>query len=53
MSDTEFFGDNAFLQFLMAYADVMCAAQNVVILAESYGLGSVYVSSILTKINKV
>lgn len=53
MSDTNFFGENAFLHFLIAYADVMCAAQNVVILAESYGLGSIYVGSILTKINKV
>jgi nitroreductase len=53
MSDSDFFGENAFLQFLIAYADVICAAQNVVILAESYGLGSIYVGSILTKINKV
>jgi nitroreductase len=53
MSDTDFLGDNAFLQFLIAYADVMCAAQNAVILAESYGLGSIYVGSILTKINKI
>ena len=53
MSDTEFYGENAFLHFLIAYADVMCAAQNVVILAESYGLGSVYVGSIQSKFNKV
>lgn len=53
LSDTDFFGENAFLHFLMAYADVMCAAQNVVIQAESYGLGSIYVGTILTKINKV
>ncbi|MFX0073783.1 MAG: nitroreductase family protein [Candidatus Hermodarchaeota archaeon] len=53
MSNTVFLGDNAFIQFLVAYTDVICAAQNVVILAESYGLGSIYVGTILGKINKV
>lgn len=50
-SDTDFHGENALSHFLIAYADLMCAAQNVVILAESYGLGSVYVGSIQSKID--
>ena len=53
ISDTEFLGENAFSQFLTAYADVMCAAQNVVILAESHELGSVYVGTIQSKFTKV
>jgi FMN reductase [NAD(P)H] len=39
----EFRGHDALSHFLLAYADVMCAAQTVVILAETLGLGSVYV----------
>ena len=50
-SDTDFRGENALSHFLIAYADLMCAAQNVVLLAESYGLGSVYVGSIQSEIN--
>lgn len=46
MNATEFKGEQALSHFLIAYADVMCAAQTVVILAESLGLGSVYVGSI-------
>jgi nitroreductase len=46
MNGTEFKGEKAFSHFLIAYADLMCAAQTVVLLAESYGLGSVYVGSI-------
>jgi FMN reductase [NAD(P)H] len=53
LSDTEFFGEKALPQFLMAYADTICAAQNIVILAESYGLGSVYVGTIQIKLNKI
>ncbi|MFX0041912.1 MAG: nitroreductase family protein [Candidatus Hodarchaeota archaeon] len=49
--DTNFQGENSLSHFLIAYADLMCAAQNVVILAESYGLGSVYVGSIQSKID--
>ena len=52
LSDTDFRGENALSHFLIAYADLMCAAQNVVILAESFGLGSVYVGSIQGNINK-
>ncbi len=50
-SDTDFQGENSLSHFLIAYADLMGAAQNVVILAESYGLGSVYVGSIQSKID--
>ncbi|MDO9087241.1 MAG: nitroreductase family protein [Anaerolineaceae bacterium] len=46
MSGTEFKGDQAFSHFLISYADVICAAQSVVLLAESLGLGSVYVGTI-------
>jgi nitroreductase len=47
MSEVDFKGEKAFLPFLIAYADLMCAAQNVVVLAESHGLGSVYIGTIL------
>jgi len=46
LSDTDFKGEDALSHFLIAYADLMCAAQNVVIAAESFGLGSVYVGTI-------
>jgi hypothetical protein len=46
MLDTEFMGERALTHFLIAYADLMCAAQNAAILAESHGLGSVYVGTI-------
>ena len=52
MFDTDFQGENALSHFLIAYADLMCAAQNVVILAESYGLGSVYVGTIQSNIDR-
>ena len=52
MFNTEFKGENVFAMFLIAYADLMAAAQNVVILAESHGLGSVYVGSILQCIDR-
>ena len=51
MLDTDFRGEHAFAHFLIAYADLMCAAQNVVILAESYGLGSVYIGTIQSNID--
>ena len=43
LSGADFRGHDAFSHFLLGYADVMCAAQTVVILAETLGLGSVYV----------
>jgi nitroreductase len=52
MLDTDFQGENALSHFLIAYADLMCAAQNVVILAEGYGLGSVYIGTIQSNIDR-
>jgi FMN reductase [NAD(P)H] len=46
LSGVDFRGNDAFSHFLLGYADVMCAAQTVVILAESFGLGSVYVGKV-------
>jgi nitroreductase len=46
MSGATFRGNEALSHFLIGYADVMCAAQTVVILAENLGLGSVYVGTI-------
>ncbi len=50
---TDFRGEQALNHFLIAYADLMAAAQNVVILAEQVGLGSVYIGSIQIEIDKV
>lgn len=52
LCDTEFKGENALTHFLIAYADLMCSAQNVVILAEGHGLGSVYIGTILDAIDQ-
>ncbi len=49
---TDFKGERAFSHFLIAYADVMCAAQNVVLLAEEFGLGSVYIGTIQSAIDR-
>jgi FMN reductase [NAD(P)H] len=51
MCRTDFRGEQALNHFLIAYADLMAAAQNVVILAESLGLGSVYIGSIQHEID--
>lgn len=53
LSDTTFLGENSLLHFLIAYADLMCAAQNVVMLSEDLGLGSVYVGSIQGVIDQI
>ena len=53
MCQTDFRGEEAINHFLIAYADLMVAAQNVVILAESFGLGSVYVGSIQHEIDEI
>jgi nitroreductase len=50
---TEFQGEEAINHFFIAYADLMVAAQNVVILAESLGLGSVYIGSIQHEIDEI
>jgi nitroreductase len=52
MGQTDFRGEVAINHFLIAYADLMVAAQNVVILAESFGLGSVYIGSIQHEIEE-
>ena len=50
--DVEFLGEHALGSFLIAYADLMCAAQNVVVLAETEGLGSVYLGPIPASIGR-
>ncbi len=52
MFGTEFSGESALAHFLIAYADLMCSAQNVVLLAEDFGLGSVYIGSIQSNIDR-
>jgi nitroreductase len=52
MFDVEFLGERCLGSFLIAYADVMCAAQTVVVLAESLGLGSVYIGTIQSSIGR-
>jgi FMN reductase [NAD(P)H] len=52
LCQTDFRGEQAVNHFLIAYADLMVAAQNVVILAESLGLGSVYIGSIQNEIDE-
>jgi nitroreductase len=52
LCQTDFRGERALNHFLIAYADLMVAAQNVVILAESLGLGSVYIGSIQNEIDE-
>jgi FMN reductase [NAD(P)H] len=51
MLDAEFKGERALAHFLIGYADLMCAAQNAVILAEGHGLGSVFVGTIQSSID--
>ena len=51
MCQTDFRGEQALNHFLIAYADLMAAAQNVVILAEDFGLCSVYIGSIQHEID--
>jgi nitroreductase len=50
--DVEFMGERALSSFIIAYADLMCAAQNVVVLAEAEGLGSVYVGTIQASMSR-
>jgi FMN reductase (NADPH) len=52
LSGVKYRGEKALLPFLIAYADLMCSAQNVVIQAESLGLGSVYIGTILDVIDR-
>lgn len=50
---TDFRGQQALNHFLIAYADLMAAAQNVVILAEDLGLASVYIGAIQHEMDEV
>jgi nitroreductase len=52
MCQTSFLGEQALNHFLIGYADLMIAAQNVVILAEGFGLGSVYIGTIQREIDE-
>jgi nitroreductase len=53
MCRADFRGEKALNHFLIAYADLVAAAQNVVILAEGFGLGSVYIGSIQHEMEKM
>ena len=48
--NVRFRGDQALVHFMIGHADIRCAAQAVVLLAESLGLGSVYIG---TKLNGI
>lgn len=52
LNNTEFKGEQALAHFLISYSDLMCAAQSVVLLAESLGLGSVYVGTIQSQMDE-
>lgn len=52
LCDVDFKGDKALSHSLIAYADLMCAAQSVTLLAESLGLGSVYIGTIQSNIDR-
>ncbi len=45
--NTPFRGEESVSSFVIAYADMMCAAQSVVVYAQSQGLGSVYIGTIM------
>jgi FMN reductase [NAD(P)H] len=49
LSGVTFRGHEAMMSFLIGYADLMCAAQTVTILAEERGLGSVYVGTVIAR----
>lgn len=51
--DVEFRTERSLGAFLIAYADLMCAAQSVVIAAEAKGLGSVYVGTVQSGMDAV
>jgi nitroreductase len=53
ISQVDFQGEKALSHFLIAYADLMCAAQKVVITAESLGLGSVYIGTIQGLVDEI
>jgi len=53
LSDAKFLGELSLSHFLIGYADIMCAAQNVVVLAEDLGLGSVYIGTVQSTADEV
>lgn len=52
MCRSEFLGEQAVPHFLIAYANVMIAAQTVAVLAEGLGIGSVFVGTIQHEIDE-
>jgi nitroreductase len=52
MCQTVFLGEQALNHFLIGYADLIAAAQNVVVLAQGFGLGSVYIGTIQREIDE-
>jgi len=46
-------GEKALMSLLLAYADVFCSAENVVICATSLGLGSVYIGMVLAAMTEI
>lgn len=52
LNASAFKGEQALSHFLISYADVICSAQTVTILAESFGLGSVYVGTIQSNMDE-
>lgn len=50
---TDFMGEKAVNHFLIGYADLMIAAQTVALLAESFGLSSVYIGTVQHEMDEV
>jgi FMN reductase [NAD(P)H] len=46
-------GEKALMSFLLAYADVFCSAENVVLCATSLGLGTVYIGMVLAAMTEI
>lgn len=53
LSNATFRGEQSLCHFLIGYADIMCAAQNMVLLAEELGLGSVYIGTVQATADEV
>jgi len=46
-------GEKALMSFLLAYADVFCSAENAVLCATSFGLGTVYIGMVLAAMTEI
>jgi len=46
-------GEKALMSFLLAYADVFCSGENVVLCATSLGLGAVYIGMVLAAMTEI